>query len=220
VLRRMAEVGFVTREEAAAALRQPIKLKPMRPTGSKSAAISPSTCGACWKTGSAKNQVMSLGLRVYTTADAGLHRVAQKAIRDGMDTLVKRNGYRGPLKHLSPKERPGFQERQVKYFPEISPPQGHPGHRPGGPGGQEGPGRRASLPLRGARRGLGAAAPGPGNPGAPPGRLASFGPGDVVQVRLIKQDRQGKRGPPPWSPRPWCRRLFCPWKSTPARCGP
>jgi penicillin-binding protein 1A len=191
VLRRMAEVGFVTREEAAAALRLPIKLKPMRSDWIKECGYFTEYVRGLLEDRFGKEQVMSLGLRVYTTADAGLHRAAQKAIRDGMDTLVKRNGYRGPLKHLSPKERPLFQERQVKYFKKYPPRQGI---------------LVTALVVQGDKKGqgvqvrfgehAGVVVPPPADPETqerPRVRLTSFGPGDVIQVRLTKQDRRTKR---------------------------
>ncbi len=188
VLRRMAEVGFVTREEAAAALRQPVKLKPMRADWIKECGYFTEHVRGLLEDRFGKEQVMNLGLRVYTTADAGLHRVAQKSIRDGMDALVKRNGYRGPLKHLSPKERPLFQERQVKYFKKYPPRKGI---------------LVTALVVQGDKKGQGVAVrfgehagvlvPPPVDPETqerPQVRLASFSPGDVIQVRLINQDRQ------------------------------
>lgn len=188
VLRRMAEVGFVTREEAAAALRQPIKLKPLRTDWIKECGYFTEYVRGQLEDRFGKEQVVNLGLRVYTTADVGLHRVAQKAIRDGMDALVKRNGYRGPLMHLSPKERIGFQERQVKYFKKYPPRRGI---------------LVTALVVQGEKKGhgvqlrfgehAGVLAPPPADPESqerPQVRLSSFGPGDVVQVRLINQDRQ------------------------------
>jgi len=188
VLRRMAEVGFVTREEASAALRQPIKLKPLRPDWIKECGYFTEHVRGLLEGRFGKDQVMNLGLRVYTTADVGLHRVAQKAVRDGMDALVKRNGYRGPLKHLTPKERPNFQERQVRYFKKYPPRKGI---------------LVTALVVQGKKKGQGAQVrfgehsgvlvsppPDPEAQDRPQVRFASFSPGDVVQVRLIKQDRQ------------------------------
>jgi penicillin-binding protein 1A len=188
VLRRMAEVGFVTREEATAALRQPIKLKPLRTDWIKECGYFTEHVRGLLEDRFGKEQVVNLGLRVYTTADVGLHRVAQKAIRDGMDSLVKRNGYRGPLKHLSPKERPNFQERQAKYFKKYPPRKGI---------------LVTALVVQGEKKGQGVQVrfgehsgvlvPPPVDPETqerPQVRLASFSPGDVVQVRLINQDRQ------------------------------
>jgi penicillin-binding protein 1A len=73
-----------------------------------------------------KEQVMSLGLKVYTTADLGLHQDAQRAIKQGINALVQRNGYRGPLRHLDAKARTAFQTRQLGYFKKYPPRQGIP----------------------------------------------------------------------------------------------
>jgi penicillin-binding protein 1A len=71
-----------------------------------------------------KERVMDLGLRVYTTADVSLHRVAQGSIKEGIDALVKRNGYKGPSRHLKGKELAAFQKRQSNYFKKYPPRKG------------------------------------------------------------------------------------------------
>ncbi|MGQ9688977.1 MAG: penicillin-binding protein 1A [Desulfobaccales bacterium] len=187
VLRRMAEVGFITKEEAAQALRQPIKLKPLRPDWIKECGYFTEHVRGLLEERFGKEQVMNLGLRVYTTADVGLHRLAQKAIREGMDALIQRNGYQGPLRHLNPKERPQFQERQAKYFKRYPPRKGI---------------LATAMVVQGDKKGqavhirfgehAGVVIPPPPDPDAqerPPVRLAALGPGDVIQVRLLNQDR-------------------------------
>ncbi len=71
-----------------------------------------------------KESVYSMGLRVYTTADVHLHKVARAAIESGIDGLIQRNGYRGPLRHVHGKEMAAFQERQVKYYRKYPPRKG------------------------------------------------------------------------------------------------
>jgi penicillin-binding protein 1A len=45
-------------------------------------------------------QVLSGGLRVETTLDAGLQHAAVAAVRDGLEVLDHRKGYRGPLRRV------------------------------------------------------------------------------------------------------------------------
>ncbi len=71
-----------------------------------------------------KESVYNMGLKVYTTADVELHQEAQKAIEAGIDGLVQRNGYRGPLRHLAGKELAAYQSRQVKYYNKYPPRKG------------------------------------------------------------------------------------------------
>ncbi|UCG14988.1 MAG: penicillin-binding protein 1A [Deltaproteobacteria bacterium] len=50
------------------------------------------------------------GLQVYTTVNVAFQKAAQKAVRKGLHALDKRQGYRGPLAHLTPEEiEPFFQ---------------------------------------------------------------------------------------------------------------
>ena len=48
------------------------------------------------------------GLRVYTTVNVPFQKAAQKAIEKGLYELDKREGYRGPLKQLTPEEIESF----------------------------------------------------------------------------------------------------------------
>jgi penicillin-binding protein 1A len=50
------------------------------------------------------------GLKVYTTLNLDMQRKAQAAVRKGLLELDKREGYRGPLKHLPPNQREAFKE--------------------------------------------------------------------------------------------------------------
>jgi penicillin-binding protein 1A len=191
VLRRMAEVGFISKEQEDNAFRQPIKLKPYRPEWIKECGYFTEHVRTLLEDRFGKESVYSLGLRVYTTADVQLHKVAHEAIHEGIDGLIQRNGYRGPLKHVHGKEMVSFQDRQVKYYRKYPPRKGlavtalvvnSPDRRRGAAGvyfrlGEQwgilkdpsGSKSRASTPV------------------------ASLRPGDVVQVRLLSRERhQGK----------------------------
>ena len=188
VLRRMAEEGFITKEEAANALRQPIRLKPLRPDWVKECGYFTEHVRGLLEDRFGKEQVLNLGLKVYTTADVDLHREAQKDIREGLQNLVKRNGYRGPLRHLNAKDQVAFIKRQIGYFEKYPARQGI---------------LVSALVYQGAKKGqgvqirfgnhFGVLAPPPADPdsqGLPPVRLSALRPGDVVLVRLADQDGQ------------------------------
>ncbi len=190
VLRRMAEEGFITREQATAALRQPIRLKPLRSDWIKDCGYFTEYVRGLLEERFGKEQVLNLGLKVYTTADVDLHRVAQKAVNDGLHDLAKRNGYRGPLRHLDAKERAAFQKRQVRYFEKY-------------------PARKgilvSALVVQEAKKGRGvqlrfgnhvgqliAPPPAPGGQKLPQASPSSLRTGDVVLVRLVDKDRQNR----------------------------
>ncbi len=50
--------------------------------------------------------------------------MAHEAIQEGIDGLIQRNGYRGPLRHLDGKEMAAFQAHQVKYYRKYPPRKG------------------------------------------------------------------------------------------------
>lgn len=182
VLKRMAEVGFISQAEAQAALRQEIKLKPHRPGWIKECGYFTEHVRGLLEERFGRDRVLNLGLRVYTTADVDLHRIGQQAIREGIDGLVRRNGYRGPLRHVQGKERLAYQQRLERYYQKYPPRKGqlvnalvtHQDRKTG----------QVHLKL--------------GNYAAvlvrPDGRALSSGfrPGDVVAVRLLEEDKARK----------------------------
>ncbi len=185
VLRRMAEVGFITKAEEEAALKQPIKLKPYRPEWIKECGYFNEHVRTLLEERFGKDSVYNMGLKVYTTADVGLHQEGQKAIEAGIDGLVQRNGYRGPLRHLAGKELAVYQSRQVKYYNKYPLRQGLSVAALVASSDK----KRQGLNLH--LGGLWAFLPdkGKGSQGPP---TADLRPGDVVQVRLLNRDRHSK----------------------------
>jgi penicillin-binding protein 1A len=183
VLRRMVEVGFISKAEEEAALRQPLKLKPWRPDWIKECGYFNEHVRTLLESQFGRESVYNLGLKVYTTADVGLHRVAQEAIKQGIDGLVKRNGYRGPLRHLKGKELAAFQERQNRFYRKYPPRRGLAVTAVVASMDR----RRQQVNIRlGEQWGvLQEQAEGQAR-----SALASLQPGDVVQVRLLSRDRR------------------------------
>jgi penicillin-binding protein 1A len=58
---------------------------------------------------------------VYTTVNLEMHRAAQLALNKGLAELDKREGYRGPIKHLMPDEIEGFVPESAEKM-ETDPP--------------------------------------------------------------------------------------------------
>ncbi len=186
VLRRMAEVGFITKAEEEAALRQPIKLKPYRPAWIKECGYFNEHVRTLLEDRFGKDSAYNLGLKVYTTADVELHKVAQQAIDAGIDGVVHRNGYRGPLKHVSGKELAAYQVRQTKYYNKYPPRKGLSVTALVSQYDR----KRQALNLR-----LGDqwAVLQDSNTKAVKGfSMRALRPGDVVQVRLLSRDRKSK----------------------------
>jgi penicillin-binding protein 1A len=189
VLKRMAEVGFISKEQEQAAFRQPIKLKPFRPEWIKDCGYFTEQVRSQLEDRFGKESVYSMGLRVYTTADVQLHKVGREAIESGINGLIQRNGYRGPLRQVRGKEMATFQERQAKYYRKYPPRKGLAVTAlvVGAPDRRRAPGVYFRLGEQwGVLRDAG------GSKSRATTSVASLRPGDVVQVRLVERERQGK----------------------------
>jgi penicillin-binding protein 1A len=187
VLRRMAEVGFISKREEAAALGQSLKLKAFRPDWIKECGYFNEHVRTLLESRFGRDQVFNMGLRVYTTADVGLHQAAQEAINEGIDGLVKRNGYRGPLRHLKGKELATFQERQTRYFRKYPPRKGLLVTALVSAPDKRSPGVNIRL---GENWGILQEAEGQGRAAS---LKASLKAGDVIQARILDRDRRQNR---------------------------
>ncbi|MBF0143101.1 MAG: PBP1A family penicillin-binding protein [Magnetococcales bacterium] len=100
VLRRMAGLGYISREEADAAIAAPLGLakaaQPLEAVASHYLEHVRRTIAADWGMGN----LLGGGLDVFTTLDPPLQRVAQAALRRGLLVYDRRHGYRGPLERI------------------------------------------------------------------------------------------------------------------------
>jgi penicillin-binding protein 1A len=184
VLRRMAEVGFITRAQEQAALQQTVKLKPYRPQWIKECGYFSEYVRTLLEERFGKETVYSMGLKVYTTCDVDLSKDAQQAIHEGLDGLIKRNGYRGPLRHLAGKKLTAYQAQRLRYYRKYPP--------------RKGLSVTALVVSRDRKHhtvNLRLGDQGAVLSGGAKGRGVSIGalrPGDLVQVRLLRRDRRSK----------------------------
>jgi penicillin-binding protein 1A len=58
-----------------------------------------------------------LGLQVYTNVDVAMQRAAEDALREGLRDLDRRQGFRGPIRHLDPKKVDAFLAREAANKP-------------------------------------------------------------------------------------------------------
>lgn len=122
VLKRMLEEKYITEDQYARAYKQDIYLKKVE----KGEEIAPYFVEYIRQYLVSKYGVEKAykgGLNIYTTLDYNLQKAATAAVREGLRTLDKRQGYRGPVDH---KSRPEIKEwvegeRGVLYQADILP---------------------------------------------------------------------------------------------------
>jgi penicillin-binding protein 1A len=104
VLNRMADDGYITAEQVKQALATPVKV-----TGGVERNIGKAPYFAehvrrYLEDKYGEEMLYQQGLQVYTTVNVSCQQAAQKAVRKGLEDLDKRQGYRGPLSHIDPKD--------------------------------------------------------------------------------------------------------------------
>ena len=99
-LRRMAEEGFITRDEAADEMAKPIVLAPRQRRSNSIAPYYLEEIRQHLEREYGARRLYHDGLAVYSTLDINLQRAANRAVADGLRALDKRQGYRGPQRNV------------------------------------------------------------------------------------------------------------------------
>lgn len=100
VLTRMAEEGYITKDQAKAFIQEPVKLfvwqnfKEMAPFYLE-------TVRQMLVSAIGEEMVLDKGVKVYTSMDLDKQLKAQESNQTGLRALDKRQGFRGPLKNLT-----------------------------------------------------------------------------------------------------------------------
>lgn len=123
VLNRMADVGFITKEEAKVAIETPIAVY-IKENYVELAPYYLETIRQVLIDQLGESTVLDKGIQVYTGLDLDAQLVAQAAVEKNLKDLDKRQGYRGPLKNISDEEQYSiFLEEQKKKLILSSTPQ-------------------------------------------------------------------------------------------------
>jgi penicillin-binding protein 1A len=104
VLNRMADNGYITAEQVKQALATPVNIKGGVEKNIGKAPYFAEHIRRYLEEKYGEEMLYHQGLQVYTTVNVSLQQAAQKAIRKGLQDLDKRQGYRGPLSHVDPKD--------------------------------------------------------------------------------------------------------------------
>ena len=100
VLNRMAEVGFITKDQAKNAAAQPVKVY-LREDYKDFAPHFLETVRVMLVSQLGEESVLDKGLHIETSLDLNKQLAAQEAVIQGLKSLDKRQGYRGPLDNVT-----------------------------------------------------------------------------------------------------------------------
>jgi penicillin-binding protein 1A len=104
VLNRMLEEGYITKAQYEAALSAKIDIKPPQNLFQEVAPYFSEYVRRYVEKKYGADVLYSRGISIYTTANYEMQKAANEALRKGLYELDRRQGYRGPLKHLSAEE--------------------------------------------------------------------------------------------------------------------
>jgi penicillin-binding protein 1A len=104
VLTRMADLGHISPAEKQRALGTPLKIQPRESAYFSKAPYFTEFIRQHVERKYGKEKLYQEGLRIYTTLDLSLQRMAQGSMEMGLRELDKRQGFRGPIQTLSAKE--------------------------------------------------------------------------------------------------------------------
>jgi penicillin-binding protein 1A len=104
VLTRMTELDLISQEQKEKALRISLKIQSRESAYFSKAPYFTELIRHQVERKYGKEKLYQKGLRIYTTLDLSLQRTAQKSVDMGLRELDKREGFRGPLHTVSPKE--------------------------------------------------------------------------------------------------------------------
>ncbi|MBW1788501.1 MAG: PBP1A family penicillin-binding protein [Deltaproteobacteria bacterium] len=122
VLERMWQEGFITEEDYRASLAVPLKIEPStESTFDKAPYFTEHVRRYLMKT-YGRELLYKGGLKVYTTVDLDMQQTAEKALRQGLSELDKREGFRGPIKHLEAEEAARYMQETAEKGSASSPP--------------------------------------------------------------------------------------------------
>ncbi|MEA1966601.1 MAG: PBP1A family penicillin-binding protein [Thermodesulfobacteriota bacterium] len=108
VLNRMKGDGYITNLEATSAMNSELDIKPRKNWFIESVPCYTEHVRRYVEKKYGKDALYKNGLQIYTAVDIELQKIAREEVVKGLKDLDKRQGYRGPLKHISPLEFEAF----------------------------------------------------------------------------------------------------------------
>lgn len=122
VLKRMADVGYITKEESETAIQEPVKVY-VRENYEEFAPFYLETVRQILVSQLGEDLVLDKGLRIHTGLDLTKQLAAQDSVTAGLKSLDKRQGYRGALKNITEESSSEefLKEVQKKLLADFTP---------------------------------------------------------------------------------------------------
>jgi penicillin-binding protein 1A len=120
VLNRMVSNGYITNIQATGAINMPLDIKPRRNWYIEKVPSYTEYIRRYVEEKYGKNKLYLDGLKIYTSVNIDMQRVAREEIGKGLLGLDKRQGYRGPVRHLAAEEMEPFSS-ELKNQYAVSP---------------------------------------------------------------------------------------------------
>jgi penicillin-binding protein 1A len=109
-LNRMIGVGYITNVEATEAINTQLDIKPRRNWYIEEAPYYTEYVRKYLEEEYGREILYKEGLTIHTAVNVEAQKAARIALNNGLLALDKRQGYRGPLKHLEPEEFEAFSQ--------------------------------------------------------------------------------------------------------------
>jgi len=120
VLERMVKEGYITQAEADHAASTPIVIRSKKKVNSDQSAYFLEQVRIQLEEKYGEDQLYKEGLKIYTTMNAEMQMAAYDGVVNGLKSLDKRQGYRGPLKYLAENEIEDFCKKVEDGIDEFS----------------------------------------------------------------------------------------------------
>ena len=104
VLNRMVDESFITNIEATEAINTPVEIKPRRNWYIEEIPYYTEQVRRYVEEKYGRDMLYNQGLKIYTAANIEMQKIAEEEVEKGLYELDKRQGFRGPEKHLAPEE--------------------------------------------------------------------------------------------------------------------
>ena len=124
VLNRMVSEGFISNIQATEAINTELDIKPRRNWYIEKVPVYTEHVRRYIEAQYGADVLLNEGLKVYTAVNIEMQKKARIEIEKGLRDLDRRQGYRGPIKHIPAEEFEGFSSAIEEKFKETPPVQG------------------------------------------------------------------------------------------------